>query len=56
MKSMTGKYYNVIMNHKNYKTDYEIIVQGEDNEYQDVIRNFYSLYGNVIMSSCNTYD
>lgn len=56
MITMGGKYYNVILNHKNYKTDNEIIIQGDDNIHQDVIRNVYTLFGNVIMSTTSMYE
>lgn len=56
MTSQTGKFYNVILNHKNYKTDNEIIILGEDNIYQDVARNIYSLFGNVITNTMSKYN
>lgn len=56
MASQNGKFYNIILNNKNYKTDNEIIILGEDNIYQDVARNLYSLYGNVIMSTMSKYN
>lgn len=51
-----GKFYNIILNNKTYKTDVEFVIQGDDNIYQDVVRNVYILYGNVITSTtsmCN---
>lgn len=55
MVSQNGKYYNIILNHKNFKTDNEIIILGEDNVYQDVVRNMYSLFGNVITNTMGKY-
>lgn len=56
METPTGKYYNVILNNRNYKTDIEIIIQGVDNVYQDVVRNIYTLYGNVITCTMKKYN
>lgn len=56
MASQNGKFHNVILNHKIYKTDNEIILLGEDNIYQDVARNLYSLFGNVITSTMSKYN
>lgn len=53
MMSINGTY-NIILNHKTYKPDVEIIMRGEDNIYQDVARNVYALYGNVITSTFKT--
>lgn len=53
--SMGGKYYNIVLNNRNYKTDNEIIVVGDDEQYQDVIKNVYSLFGNVIVSNIKKY-
>lgn len=53
--SMNGKYYNVILNNRTYKTDNEILIVGDENVYQDVLRNIYSLFGNVIMCITNKY-
>jgi len=55
-ETTTGKYYNVILNHKNYKTENEFIILGEDNPHQDVVRNLYALYGNVITSTMKKYE
>jgi hypothetical protein len=48
--------YNVIMNNVKYKTDLEIIITGMDDKYQDVVRNVYAMYGNVIMSTMSKYN
>lgn len=55
MISMRG-HFNVVLNSKNYVTEVEFIIQGEDNPYTDVIRNVYLLYGNVITSTWARYD
>lgn len=56
MITPNGKFYNVVLNNKTYKTDIEIIIQGDDNIYQDVARNMYILFGNVITSTIGTCD
>ena len=56
MMLKTGKYYNVILNNKNYKTDNEIVMIGEDNVLQDMVRNIYTLFGNVITNTYGKYD
>lgn len=56
MLSMSGNYYNVILNNKSYRTEVEILIIGEDNPYQDLLRNFYSLFGNVIMNTYGKYN
>lgn len=56
MMQQTGKYFNVILNNKNYKTDNEIIMMGDDDVHQDVVRNIYTLFGNVITSTSKKYD
>lgn len=48
--------YNIVLNNKNYSTDIEFIIQGEDDAYTDVARNVYILYGNVITSTWSKYD
>lgn len=53
MMLLGKKCYNIIMNHKNYKTDNEIIIIGDENIYQDVVRNIYTLFGNVITCTMN---
>lgn len=53
MLSSTGKYFNIILNHKNFRPDVEILVHGEENPTQDVTRNLYSAFGNVIMCTYN---
>lgn len=55
MVTLGGKYYNIILNNKTYKTDNEIIIVGDDDPYQDVIKNIYSLFGNVIVSTLKKY-
>lgn len=56
MEAMGGKYYNVVLNNKNYRTDTEIILTGPDCVYQDIVRNVYLMYGNVITSTMNKYN
>ena len=51
-----GKFCNVILNNKSYKTENEILINGEDNNFQDVIRNIYSLFGNVITCTMGKYN
>lgn len=47
----SGKLHNIILNRKDYKTDTEILIIGNDDPQQDVIRNVYTLYGNVITNT-----
>lgn len=56
MEALGGKYYNVVLNNKNYRPDTEIILIGQDCVYQDIVRNVYLMYGNVITSTMNKYD
>lgn len=51
-----NKTYNVIINNKNYKTDNEIIISGMDDVRQDILRNIYLIFGNVITSTMKKYD
>jgi hypothetical protein len=53
METPHGTFYNIILNHKTYKTEVEIIIHGIDDPHQDVVRNIYALYGNVITSTYN---
>jgi hypothetical protein len=53
METPHGKFYNIILNNKTYKTDVEIIIHGIDDPHQDVVRNIYTLFGNVITSTYN---
>lgn len=55
MQSMQNTY-NIILNNRMYKTETEIIVIGCDDIHQDVIRNIYTIFGNVIMSTLSKYD
>jgi hypothetical protein len=54
MLSSIGKYYNIILNHKNYRPDVEFLLSGEEQPSQDLARNLYSAYGNVIMCTINS--
>jgi hypothetical protein len=56
METPLGKFYNIILNNKTYKTDVEIIIHGKDDIHQDVVRNIYTLFGNVITSTYKTCD
>lgn len=55
VQSMSNMY-NIIINNRMYKTETEIIIVGVDNIHQDVVRNIYTLYGNVITSTLSKYD
>lgn len=48
--------HNIILNNKNYKTENEIIITGTNDIHQDVLRNIYLIFGNVIMSTLQYYD
>jgi len=55
MQSLNNTY-NVVLHHRSYKTDNEILMVGNDDIHQDVVRNIYLLYGNVITSTLGKYD
>lgn len=55
MQSMSNTY-NIILNNRNYKTENEIIMCGYDTIHQDIIRNIYAIYGNVITCSYSKFD
>lgn len=48
--------YNIIINNRMYKTETEILIVGHDDIHQDVVRNIYTIYGNVITSTLSKYD
>lgn len=54
--SLQGKYYNIVLNNRNYKSDVEIIIHGIDSPVQDLIRNIYIVHGNVITSTLGKYN
>jgi hypothetical protein len=56
MEALGGKCYNVVLNNKNYRTDTEIILIGNDCVYQDIVRNIYLIFGNVITSTMKKYN
>lgn len=49
-------FYNIILNNIKYKPDNEIIITGKGDKLQDLLRNIYSMFGNVIMSVIGNYD
>lgn len=55
MLSMNNTY-NIVLNHRAYKAETEIIMSGSDDIHQDIVRNIYMIYGNVISCPYGKYD
>jgi hypothetical protein len=55
MLSMSNTY-NIVLNHKAYKAETEIIMCGSDDIHQDIVRNVYMIFGNVISCQYGKYD